>query len=83
MRDWTPKPQPPAPPLPLDRIMDGLDTYREPTGASEVAEARGWLLDCGCDPDELASHDDASVIKTVAANYDGGWAQFIADGQPT
>jgi hypothetical protein len=46
------------------------------THPAQLAEARGWLADCGMRADLMT---DAAVISTVGRAYDGGWVGFLAD----
>lgn len=39
-----------------------------------VREARYWLLDCGADPDDVATATDYEVYREVERQYEGGWA---------
>lgn len=46
-------------------------------------EMRGWVSDCvwsDLDSDEIADLSDEQIMRGVARKYDGGIAQFIADG---
>lgn len=47
-----------------------------------MTEARGWLLDCGADPDLVDEATDLAVHREVDRHYEGGWPQFVADGEP-
>lgn len=42
-----------------------------------VAEARGWLADCGWDVEELEQVGDAVVVAVVDREYERGWAGFV------
>jgi hypothetical protein len=51
----------------------------ESTTPAQVREARGWIADCF--GEKLAKRlTVAEVVAGVARHYEGGWAQFIADG---
>lgn len=41
-----------------------------------LTEMRGWLLDCGADPDWVDDLSDAAVERVVRRNFDGGLAGF-------
>ena len=43
--------------------------------AEAVAEARGWLIDCGA-PGVRGMHD-ADVLRMAVRNLDGRWATFV------
>lgn len=45
-----------------------------------IAEARAWCEDAFSDMPADAT--DAEVRACVAAQYEGGWAAFVADGSP-
>ena len=49
--------------------------------ADVIEEMRGWLADCTL-PDgyDAASLDADEIIGMVRNGYDGGIAQFLADG---
>jgi hypothetical protein len=42
-----------------------------------VREARYWLLDCGADPDDVATASDYEVYREVERQYEGGWSEFV------
>lgn len=52
-----------------------MTTYTQ----AQISEARGWLADCECPADMIAG--DGSVVALIEANYVGGWAQFLKDGE--
>jgi len=48
------------------------------TRPDQIADARAWIADTFSDaPDDLT---DREVIAAIQGHYDGGLAQFIADG---
>lgn len=51
------------------------------------AEARGWLTDCGMDPDEADECSDAQIRALIRRHYDGGtlngWSGFLRDAFPS
>lgn len=68
-----------SPDLAVDRIMLALLEAGLTTDAQDatlLAEARGWLADCGleCATDELG---EAEVLLAVELAYDGGLAGFL------
>ena len=44
-----------------------------------ISEARGWIADAFSDVDADALSDKV-VRWGIDNHYDGGWAQFVADG---
>ena len=62
-----------------DMMTDDITPEMLTTGTIE--EMRGWLADCTL-PDgyDAASLDAYEVISMVTNGYDGGIAQFLADG---
>jgi hypothetical protein len=48
-----------------------------------MTDARYWLLDCGADPDLVDEATDLDIYREVKRRYEGGWGQFLRDGQPT
>ena len=64
-----------------DDVQMTDDVTPEMLTADVVEEMRGWLADCTL-PDgyDAASLDADEIISMVATGYDGGIAQFLADG---
>jgi hypothetical protein len=54
--------------------MDVKACYRSALLKAVLAEARGWLQDCGADTTDMA---DSTVITVLHRNYVGGWPEFI------
>jgi hypothetical protein len=49
---------------------------------NRVEAARAWALDCDwLDRDEIAELSARAIVRGIESHYDGGWAQFIADGE--
>jgi hypothetical protein len=48
--------------------------------SAEMAEARGWLIDCGRPADGLTY---AQVRQQVDREYAGGWTAFLVDADPS
>lgn len=44
-----------------------------------ISEARDWIADAFSDVD-ASELSDTDVYFGVQRHYDGGWAQFVADG---
>jgi hypothetical protein len=47
--------------------------------AAELDEARGWLLDCGADEDDVENATDSAITREIARQYEGGTAAFVRD----
>jgi len=56
--------------------IDHLSVVPAMPRAALLAEARGWLADCGWQAD-VEDVDDALVVQTVRRRYDGGWSAFV------
>jgi hypothetical protein len=48
----------------------------------QILEARAWIADCQWgDLDDTDELSDGAVIQGIRRSYEGGIAQFIADGE--
>jgi hypothetical protein len=47
------------------------------------AEARGWVMDCVGDPENVSDAPDHLVRRAVDKLYEGGWAAFAAEAART
>lgn len=54
--------------------MTHLDS---PPVTGHLAEARGWLLDCGFDDELVDDLTDQQIVRFVDSEYDGGWPAFL------
>jgi hypothetical protein len=54
--------------------MDVKPCYRSAELNAALAEARGWLQDCGADTTDMP---DSTVVTLVHRNFVGGWPEFI------
>ncbi|MBY6413368.1 hypothetical protein HQ346_16865 [Rhodococcus sp. BP-252] len=48
-----------------------------PPVTGHLAEARGWLLDCGFDDELVDDLTDPQIVRFVDSEYDGGWPAFL------
>ena len=40
-------------------------------------EARGWLMDCGADPEDVEAWSDGYVKRLVERHHFDGWKGFL------
>ncbi|OZC55449.1 hypothetical protein CH267_12745 [Rhodococcus sp. 06-621-2] len=68
----------PEGPTPSD-CWRALGLMAAPSSAA-MAEARGWLADCGVDEDFLDELHDWQIARLVMRHYEGGWNAFVLAG---